>query len=152
MAEKKWKLTEFLGFSAMNLVICYVASSLVWLIYLGIGQPSYYVNPRPQDYVNTLTLNILPLSLPPLAVSVIIYGKSEIRLNPLEIFLSSWCISTLEVLAFFYLLVLTWHPRASLRPPYPPLEFVLLGLVTTTLTIVYVVSKRREQTLQQTPQ
>lgn len=146
MAQKKGKLTEFLRYFIMSFIIGYLASSMVWLIYLGIWQPSYYADARPQDHVTTLIRNALPLSLLPLAISIIVYGKSGARLNPLEIFLSSWCLSTFEVLAFFYSLVLTWHPRASLRPPYPPLEFVLLSLGATILTIVYVAFKKREQT------
>ena len=124
MVEKK-KPIDFLKFLVRSLIVCYIASSVVWSVWLAIWSPSYYVDARPQDHMNTLVLNILPLSLLPLAISVIIYGIFRIKLNLLEILLSSWSISTIEVLVFWYFLAASSYGRV----PYPPPEFVFLSFV-----------------------
>jgi len=145
MVRRRTNSVGFRAFSVMSLVICYLASSIIWFMWLGIFSPWYYVEARPQDHMNTLVLNILPLSFLPLTISAIIYGMSKTKLNPLGIFLLGWYVSTFEVLAFFHLLVLTWDPRASISPPYPPPEFVFLSLIIAfILTVFYVVLKKRK--------
>lgn len=140
MVEKKKKPVD-LKFLVVSLITCYVASGIVWSILLATRTPWYYANARPQDHVNTLVLNILPLTLLPLAISVTIYGIFKTKLNPLEIFLSSWYISTFEALAFFSFGAASSHGCV----PYPPPQFVFLSfLIAGILTIIYLVLKRQK--------
>lgn len=132
MADKK-KSAGFLRFFVTSLIICYIASGLVWSILLATRTPWYCAEARLQDHVNTLILNVLPLSLPPLAVSTTVCGIFKKRLNLLEIFLSGWYISTFEILGFFYLAASASHGRVS----YPQLGFVFLSsLIAVILTTV----------------
>jgi hypothetical protein len=130
----------------ISFIICYVASSFVWLIWLSIHSPWYYANARLQDHVNTVVLNILPMSLLPFASSVVTKNVFRKTLHSPEIFLISWFISAFEVIGFFYLLVLKSDPRAHVPPPYPPFEFEILSLfIPTVCTIAYVMFKKRKE-------
>jgi len=143
--EKKRKSVSFLKFLVVGFVICYVASGIVWSIWLAIWFPSYFTGGRPQDHVNTLVLNILPLAALPLAISVISYGIFRRKMNPFGILLSSWYVSTGEVLTFFYIVLASAYGTRAYIPDLPLPEFAFFSfLIAGVLTIVYFVRKREK--------
>lgn len=142
--KKQAKLLEFF---LKSLAVSYIATSIIWFVWLSITSPSFYVDLNFEHLMNTLVLVVLPLSLFPVAISVIIYGTFRIKLRAWEIFLSSWYVS--------FALIIIW---SALQPRPPPGEFYyssiasaigeLLGLVFRSLliagilTIVYVTLKK----------
>jgi hypothetical protein len=103
--------------------------------------------------MNMLIFNTLPLSLFPVAISVIIYGIFRTKLKPWEIFLSSWYVSMFAVFNIYSV----WY--SMYVQPYLP-EFyyssiagaiaIVFGLVflslliTGIVTIVYSILKKQK--------
>jgi hypothetical protein len=102
--------------------------------------------------MNMLIFNILPLSLFPVAISVIIYGIFRTKLKPWEIFLSSWYASMFVVFNIYSV----WY-SIYVRPYLPEFYYssiagaiaIVFGLVflsfliTGILTTVYLVLKKK---------
>ena len=75
------KPAKLLEFSIKSLVVCYVATSIFWFVRLRITSPQIYAHLDLEYIMNTLVLNVLPLSLFPVAISVIIYGIFRTKLK-----------------------------------------------------------------------
>jgi hypothetical protein len=145
MVEKR-KPVRFLEIFVKSLIVCYIASGIAWAIWLAIWSPWYYVDAgmqaRPQDHINTLALNIPILSLLPLVVSVTTYRMFKTRFNLLRTILSSWVISNIEILSFFYIIyAISWGRMRQIPPQSVFLSFLPLGI----LAIVYFTLKKQKR-------
>ena len=152
LIKKEKKPAKLLEFFIKSLVVCYVAVSIIWFIQLSITSPQIYAYLDLELLMNILIFNILPLSLFPVAVSVIIYGIFRTKLKPWEILLSSWYASVFVVFNIYSI----WYSIYVL--PYLP-EFyyssiagaiaIWMGLVFLSflisgiLTGVYLVLKKK---------
>jgi len=124
-------------FFVESFVICYLASGIAWFVWVSVYSPWYYADARPQDHLNTLVLNILPLSLLPLIVHAMVMVMLRARLGHVEIFSVSSFISAFEVFVFFNLV-----SRWSLLLPCS--EFLFLSLLIAVIpTIVHTILKKR---------
>lgn len=127
------KPVRLLEFFAKSLVVSYVVTVVIWFVWVFTTSPSFslavYNNLNPVSLVNELILFVFPLSLLPVAVSVIIYGIFRIKLRVWEIFLSTWYVSIFVAYAggiseFLWRMLLTL-------------------LIASILSVVYAVFKRR---------
>ena len=152
LVKKEKKPAKLLEFFIKSLVVCYVAVSIIWFIQLHFTSPQIYAYLDLELLMNMLIFNILPLSLFPVAISVIIYGIFRTKLKPWEILLSSWYASMFVVFNIYSI----WYSIYVL--PYLP-EFyyssiagaiaIVFGLVflsfliTGILATVYLVLKKK---------
>jgi len=145
------KPAPLLEFFIKSLVVFYAATSIIWFVWLGITAPLFYVYLNLEHLTNQLVLVVLPLSLFPVAISVIIYGIFRIKLKAWEIFLSSWYASMFVVFTAYDV----WY--SLYVEPYLPefyyssiagaivltLGFVFLSfLIAGILTIIYATLKK----------
>ena len=157
--KREKKPAKLLEFSIKSLVVCYVATSIFWFVRLRITSPQIYAHLDLEYIMNTLVLNVLPLSLFPVAISVIIYGIFRTKLKTWEIFLSSCYASMFAVFATYYV----WY-SIYVRPYLPEfdrsadvgfigaaaaialaLSLVFLSfLIAGILTIVYLILKKQK--------
>ncbi len=135
-----------------SLFCMHAAVGIIWFIQLSITSPQTFAYLSLELLMNILIFNILPLSLFPVAVSVIIYGIFRTKLKPWEIFLSSWYASVFVVFNIYSI----WYSIYVL--PYLP-EFyyssiaraiaIWMGLVFLSflisgiLRVVYLVLKKK---------
>jgi len=154
LTKKEKKPAKLLEFFIKSLVVCYVATSIIWFIQLNFTSPQTYAYLDLELLMNMLIFNVLPLSLFPVAISVIIYGIFRTKLKPWEIFLSSWYASMFAVLAIYSV----WYSIYE-RPYLDPdvgfigaavaiflfLSLVFLSfLIAGILTIVYLILKKQK--------
>jgi len=154
LLKKEKKPARLLEFFIKSLVVCYVATSIIWFIWLRIASPWYYAHLNLELLMNTLVFVVLPRSLLPVAVSVIIYGIFKIKLKPWEFLLTSWYVSMFVV---FTVYDVWWSLFVQ---PYLPdfyysssagwialiLGFVLLAFfIAGILTIIYVILKKPKE-------
>ncbi len=152
LLKKEKKPAKLLEFFVKSLLICYVATSIVLFVWLG------YAYLRLDEIIRTLVTVVLPLSLFPVAISVIIYGIFRIKLTAGEFFLSSWYVSMFIVFVGYYW---WWYPLYV--EPYVPefyyssfagwMMFImclvfLAFLIAGILTIVYVILKKQKMKTQ----
>jgi len=146
------KPAKLLEFFVKSFAVFYVATCIIWFVWLRITSPLFYTYLDLELLVNQLIL-VLFLSLFPVAFSVIVYGIFRVKLRPWEIFLSSWYAS-------FALIIIGSYIWSALQPPPPPSEFyyssfagaiaLALGLVFLSLiiagilTVIYMVLKRQK--------
>jgi len=152
LIKKEKKPAKLLEFFIKSLVVWFVAVGIIWFIWLSITSPQIIAYLNLESLMNVLIFNILPLSLFPVAVSVIIYGIFRTKLKPWEIFLSSWYASMFVVFNIYSI----WYSIYVL--PYLPefyyssiagaiaiwiglvfLSFLISGILTT----VYLVLKKK---------
>jgi hypothetical protein len=107
--KKEKKPTKLLEFTVKSLVVCYVATSIIWFIWLHFTSPQIYTTLDSEYFMNILVLNVLPLSLFPTAISVIIYGIFRVKLRVWEVFLSSWYASIFVFISYFYFVWRTYQ-------------------------------------------
>ncbi len=153
LIKKEKKPAKLLEFFVKSLVVCYVATSIIWFIRLHFTSPQTYAYLDLELLMNMLIFNTLPLSLFPVAISVIIYGIFRTKLKPWEIFLSSLYASTFTVFNIYGV----WH-SIYVRPYLPEFYYssiagaiaIALGLlflsllITGILTIVYLILKKQK--------
>jgi len=153
LIKKEKKPAKLLEFFVKSLVVCYVVTSIIWFIRLHFTSPQTYAYLDLELLMNLLIFNILPLSLFPVAISVIIYGIFRTKLKPWEIFLSSWYASMFVVFNIYSV----WY-SIYVRPYLPEFYYssiagaigIVFGLVflsfliTGILTIVYLVLKKQK--------
>jgi hypothetical protein len=153
LIKKEKKPAKLLEFFVKSLVFWYVATSIIWFIRLHFTSPQTYTYLDLELLMNMLIFNTLPLSLFPVAISVIIYGIFRTKLKPWEIFLSSWYVSMFAVFNIYSV----WY--SMYVQPYLP-EFyyssiagaiaIVFGLVflslliTGIVTIVYSILKKQK--------
>jgi len=152
LIKKEKKPAKFLEFFIKSFVVCYVAASIIWFIWLSITSPQIYAYLDLELLMNMLIFNILPISLFPVAMSVIIYGIFRTKLKPWEIFFSSWYASMFVVFNIYSV----WY-SIYVRPYLPEFYYssiagaiaIVIGLVflsfliTGILTTVYLVLKKK---------
>lgn len=145
------KPAKLLEFFVKSLVVFYVAICIIWFVWLRITSPQIYAYLDLEYLMNTLVLVVLPLSLFPVAFSIIIYGIFRIKLKPWEIFLSSWYVSIFVVFTGYQI----WW-TLYVQPYLPEFYYssiavaivLVLGLVFLSFliagifTIVYVILKK----------
>ena len=149
LLKKEKKPAKLLEFFVKSLLICYVATSIILFVWSGYAYLSL------DEIIKTLVTVVLPLSLFPVAISVIIYGVFRIKLRAWEFFLSSWYVSMFIVFVGYY----GWWYPLYVEPYLPefyyssfaagmafilfllvPLAFLIAGI----LTIVYVILKKQK--------
>jgi len=139
---------KLLEFFVKSLVVFYVAVSIIWFVYLGIASPLFYVYFDLESLMDTLVLVVLPLSLLPVAMSVIIYGIFRIKLRFWEFFLSGWYVSTFVVFTIYQLSSEPASPYSSIAGAIA----VVLGLLSLSfliagiISMVYVILKKQKIT------
>jgi len=152
LTRKEKKPAKLLEFFLKSLVVCYVATSIIWFISLHSTSPQLYAYSDLELLMNILIFNILPLSLFPVAISVIIYGIFRTKLKPMEIFLCGWYASTFAVFNIYSV----WY-SIYVRPYLPEFYYssiagaiaIWMGLVfvsfliTGILTTVYLLLKKK---------
>jgi len=152
LIKKEKKQAKLLEFFIKSLVVCYVAVSIIWFVSLHSTSPQTYAYLDLELLMNMLIFNILPLSLFPVAISVIVYGIFRTKLKPWEIFLSSWYASMFVVFNIYSM----WY-SIYVRPYLPEFYYssiagaiaIVFGLVflsfliTGILTTVYLVLKKK---------
>jgi len=148
---KEKRQARLLEFFLKSLVASYVATSIIWFVWLGVTSPQIYVDPNFEYLMNTLVLVALPLSLLPVAISVIICGIFRIKLKAWEIFLSSWYVSMFAVFMNYnvwwslyihpYLPEFYYSPLASWMGLILNLVF-LSFLIAGIITIIYTILKK----------
>ncbi len=152
LIKKDKKPAQLLEFFIKSLVVWYVATSIIWFIWLHFTSPQTYAYLDLELLMNMLIFNILPLSLFPVAISVIIYGIFRTKLKPWEIFLSSWYASMFVVFNIYSV----WY-SINVRPYLSEFYYssiagaiaIVFGLVflsfliTGILTTVYLVLKKK---------
>jgi len=145
------KPAKLLEFFLKSLIVFYVATSIIWFLWLSITSPQYFAYLNLELVMNILVLIVLPLSLLPVAIAVIIYGVFRIKLKPWEIFLSTWYASMFVV---FFVYQVWWS--LHVQPHQPEFYYssiagamaLALGLVFLSfliagiLTSVYITLKR----------
>jgi len=153
LLKKEKKTAKLLEFFLKSLVVSYIAVSIIWFVWLGITSPLFYAYLDLERFMNTLVFSVLPLSLLPVAISVIIYGIFRIKLKPWEIFLSSWYVS---MFAVFTIYDVWWS--LYVRPYLPEfyyssiagaialvLGFVFLSFLTAGIfSILYVILRKEK--------
>lgn len=153
LLQRERKPAKLLEFFVKSLVVFYIATSVIWFVWQGITSPTYFTYLNLESLMNTLVLVVLPLSLFPVAIAIIIYGICRIRLKPLEIFLSTWYVSMYVV---FIVYGVWWS--LYVRPHQPEFYYssiagaiaLALGLIFLSfliagiLTIIYVTLKRQK--------
>lgn len=153
LVRKEKKPAKLLEFFVKSLVICYIVTSIIWFVWLSLTSPGFYANLDLRMFIDTMVLSVLPLSLFPVAISVIIYGIFKIKLKSWEFFLSSWYVSMFVV---FTIYDVWWS--LYVRPYLPDFYYssiagaiaVVLGLVFLSfliagiVTIVYVILKKQK--------
>lgn len=141
--KKQAKLLEFF---VKSLVIFYATTCIIWFIWLGIASPSFYTYFNLQSLMNTLVLVVLPLSLFPVAVSVIIYGIFRMNLKPWEIFLSSWYASIFAIFTIYEVSSEPASPYSSIAGAIGIfLTLVFLSFfIASIITILYVILKKEK--------
>ncbi len=158
LIKKEKKPAKLLEFFIKSLVVCYVAVSIIWFIWLSTTSPQIYAYLDLELLMNMLIFNILPLSLFPVAISVIIYGIFRTKLKPWEIFLSSWYASMFVVFNIYSV----WY-SIYVRPYLPEFYYssiagaiaIWIGLVflsfliTSIFTTVYLVLNKKMRTISQ---
>jgi hypothetical protein len=152
LIKKEKKPAKLLEFFIKSLVVCYVAASIIWFIQLHFTSPQTYAYLDLELLMNMLIFNILPLSLFPVALSVIIYGIFRTKLKPWEIFLSSWYASmfvAFNIYSIWYsIYVLPYLPEFYYSSIAGAIAIVfglvfLSFLITGILTTVYLVLKKK---------
>ena len=152
LTKKEKKPAKLLEFLIKSLVVCYVAASITWFISLHSTSPQTYAHLDLELLMNILIFNVLPLSLFPVAISIIIYGIFRTKLKPWEILLSSWYASTFAVFNIYSV----WY-SINVRPYLPEFYYssiagaivIWMGLVflsfliTGIITTVYLVLKKK---------
>ena len=152
LTKKEKKPAKLLEFFIKSLVVCYVATSIIWFIQLNFTSPQTYAYLDLELLMNMLIFNVLPLSLFPVAISVIIYGIFRTKLKPWEIFLSSWYASMFVVFNIYSI----WY-SIYVRPYLPEFYYSSIAgamalafglvflsfLITGILTTVYLVLKKK---------
>jgi len=145
------KPAKLLEFFLKSLVVSYVATGIVWFVWMGFTSPRYYTYLNLDYLMNTLVLVVLPLSLFPAAISVLIYGRFRIKLKPWEFLLSSWYVSMFVIFTIYQvwwsLFVLPYLPEFYYSSIAGAIAFTLLltllaFLIAGILTIIYVILKR----------
>jgi len=141
--KKQAKLLEFF---VKSLIIFYAATGIIWFIWLSIASPSFYTYFNLQSLMNTLVLVVLPLSLFPVSVSIIIYGIFRMKLKPWEIFLSSWYASIFVIFTIYEVSSEPASPYSSIAGAIGILlTLVFLSLLTASIvTILYVIPKKEK--------
>jgi len=138
------KPAKLLEFFVKSLVIFYVATCIIWFVWMGLTSPRYYAYLDLEYLMNTLVLVVLPLSLFPVAISIIIYGIFRILLKPWEIFLSSWYASMFVVFTIYQVSSEPASPYSSIAGAIGAVlgqvfqSFIIAGI----LTLVYVTLKK----------
>jgi hypothetical protein len=149
LTKKDKKPAKLLEFFLKSLVVCYVAVSIIWFIWLSITSPQIYAYLDLELLVNMLIFNVLALSLFPVAISVIVYGILRTKLKPWEIFLSSWYAAMFVAFNIYSI----WYSIYVL--PYLPefyyssiagaiaiwlglvfLSFLIAGIITTVYSLL----------------
>ena len=157
LLKKEKKPAKLLEFFVKSLLICYVPTSIILFVWSGVTSPQYYAYLSLDGFINTLVTIVLPLSLFPVAISVIIYGIFRIRLRAWEFFLSSWYVSMFIVFAGYYawwsLYVEPYLPEFSYSAPGAGMALILFlvllaFLIAGILTIVYVILKKQKMKTQ----
>ena len=152
LTKKEKKPAKLLEFFIKSLVVCYVATSIIWFIQLNFTSSQTYAYLDLELLMNMLIFNVLPLSLFPVAISVIIYGIFRTKLKPWEIFLSSWYASMFVVFNIYSI----WY-SIYVRPYLPEFYYSSIAgamalafglvflsfLITGILTTVYLVLKKK---------
>jgi len=153
LTKREKKPAKLLEFLIKSLVVCYVAASIIWFVSLHSSSPQIYAYLDLELLMNILIFNVLPLSLFPVAISVIIYGIFRTKLKPWEILLSSWYVSMFAVFNIYSV----WY-SIYVRPYLPEFYYssiagaiaIVMGLVflsfliTGILTIVYLKLKKQK--------
>jgi len=151
---KEKKHARLLEFFVKSLVVSSVATSIIWFLILAIASPWYFAYLNLQLLMNLLVFDVLPISLLPTAISVMIYGIFRIRLKAWEFLLSSWYVSVFVVFTAYQV----WW-TLFVRPYLPEfyyssvagaialaLGLVLLAfLIAGALTIAYDLVKRPKE-------
>jgi hypothetical protein len=152
LVRREKRQANLLGFFVKSLVICYILTSIIWFVWLSLTSPGFYANLDLRRLIDTMVLSVLPLSLFPVAISVIVCGILRIKLKAWEIFLSSWYISIFLVFTIYQV---WWSLYA--RPYLPDFYYssiagaiaVVLGLASLSflfagiITIVYIMLKKQ---------
>lgn len=153
MVLREKRPAKLLEFFVKSLIVSYVATIIIWFVWLRITSPQFYAYLDLEYLMNELILVVLPLSLLPVAVSVIVYGTFRTKLKPWEIFLPTWYAS---IFAVFIIYNVWWS--LCVRPYLPEFYYSsfagwmasVLGLVFLSflvaiiLTIVYVVLRKQK--------
>lgn len=148
LLQREKKPAKLLEFFVKSIALFYVAVSIIWFVWLGITSPEYYAYLNLERFMDTLVLVVLPLSLLPVAISVIVYGLFRTKLKTLEIFLSSWYVSMFVV---FIIYQMSSEP-ASLYSSIAGAIGLALSLVSVSfliagiLSILYVLLKKEKIT------
>jgi len=95
------KPARLLEFFVKSLIVSYMATCVIWLVLLGLTSPWFYAYLNLESLMNVLIFEVLPLSLLPVAISIMIYGIFKIRLKSWEFFLSSWYMSVFLVFTIY---------------------------------------------------
>lgn len=138
--KKQAKLLEFF---LKSLIVSFVATAIIWFVWMGLASPSYYTLLNLDRLMNALIIYTLPLSLLPVAISVIIYGVFRTKLKVWEIFLSSWYVSLFTV----FLIYSVWwslyvHPYLPefYYSPFASWMGSILGLVLLSFLIAGIIA------------
>jgi hypothetical protein len=147
LIKKEKKPAKLLEFFLKSLVVFYVATSIIWFVRLRITSPQIYAHLDLEYLMDTLVLSVLPLSLFPVAISVIIYGIFRTKLKPWETFLSSWYVSLFGIL----IISLIWWSIQWTLPVsfYAGMALLFISLILSLLsavicTIVYAKYKKTQ--------
>ena len=150
LIRKEKTPAKLLEFFVKSLVVCYVTTSIIWFVWMRITSPmfyySYFILERT---IGTLVAVVLPLSLFPVAISVIIYGIFRIKLKASEVFLSLWYTSiftgAISYSVWYYLNINPYQPAISniSEAISSAFNFAFLTFpVTGILTIIYLKVKK----------
>jgi hypothetical protein len=90
LLRKEEKTAKLLEFSIKSLVISYVITSVIWFVSYGVVSHWQYAYFSLSGFIHAMFYIIVPRSLLPVAISIIIYGIFRARLRSWEILLSSW--------------------------------------------------------------
>lgn len=149
LIRKEKTPAKLLEFFVKSLVVCYVTTSIIWFVWMRITSPMYYSYFILERIISTLVAVVLPLSLFPVAISVIIYGIFRIKLKASEIFLSLWYASIFTGLIYYsvwyYLNINPYQPAISDigEAIFSAFNFAFLTFpVTGILTIIYLKVKK----------
>lgn len=149
LIRKEKTPAKLLEFFVKSLVVCYVTTSIIWFVWMRITSPWYYSYFILERIISTLVAVVLPLSLFPVAVSVIIYGIFRIKLKASEIFLSLWYASIFTGLIYYsvwyYLNINPYQPAISDIGEAIVLAFICAFLtfpIAGILAIIYLIVKK----------
>lgn len=149
--EKKARLLQFF---VKSFAISYLANCIVFFAFSVFSLWIFY-RPSIMGLIDLLIFNVLPLSLLPVAITVIIYGLFVERLKLWEIFFPSWYVSLFVVLTIYeiwlFYFVKPYLPEFYYSSFAARLAYILSVLLPTSFlyavifTIAYVKLRKQNE-------